>query len=74
MRTEEFERMSECIGEVLGCCRKGAFIMLEDGEKVFAYQFANLLPGTKVICSLQKPARDNLLPRVAVDSVLYDAA
>ena len=74
MGVQEFERFSECEGGVLECCRKGAFIMLENGEKVFAYKFGNLSSGTRVICSFLKPACGDLLARVSVDSVVYDAA
>ena len=38
MGVQEFERFSECEGGVLECCRKGAFIMPENGEKAFAYK------------------------------------
>ena len=74
MGVQEFERFSECEGEVLECCRKGAFIMLENVEKAFAYKFGNLSSGTRVICSFLKPACGDLLARVSVDSVVYDAA
>lgn len=45
MGVQEFERFSECEGEVLECCRKGAFIMLENGEKRLPISLETFLPG-----------------------------
>ena len=39
-----------------------------------AEKFGNLSSGTRVICSFLKPACGDLLARVSVDSVVYDAA
>ena len=35
-----------CYGIVQNCCRKGAFLALDNGEPAFAYGFSNLWPGT----------------------------
>lgn len=70
----EYRSLSDSANVKVRCCRKGAFIMLENGEKAFAYKFGNLSSGTRVICSFLKPACGDLLARVSVDSVVYDAA
>lgn len=69
-----YERFEECIGEVTSRCQKGVFLLLDNGERAFAYQFGNLVAGTKVLCTILKPATDNLLTQVTVDSVQYAVA
>lgn len=66
-----YERFDSAFGVVTGRCGKGAFLTLDNGELAFAYKFSSLLPGTKVLCSIQKPAQGELFTRVSVDSVLF---
>lgn len=69
-----YERMDSCCGVVIRRCQKGVFLKLDNGEQAFAYRFGNLLVGTKVLCSVLKPAAGGLLTRVSIDSVEYAVA
>jgi len=42
---------------------------LDNGQKAFAYKYANLLPGTKVLCTVLKQAVDNRSMLVSIDSI-----
>ena len=65
-----YERFDSAYGIVTGTCRTGAYLQLDNGEIAFAYKFASLRPGTKVLCSIQKLSDGNRYTRVSVDSVL----
>ena len=60
-----------CYGIVESCCRKGAFLALDNGEPAFAYRFGNLRPGTEVLCTVRKLATDDRRKLVTIDSVCY---
>ncbi len=64
-----YERFDGCYGEVTGHCKAGAYLMLDNGQKAFAYKFANLLKGTKVLCTVMKLPKDEKLMLVSIDSV-----
>lgn len=74
MNTMKYERYDECYGRVTSRCRSGAFVELDNGESAFAYKYANLVPGSKVICSILKPAAENLRTMVSITTVLEYAA
>lgn len=67
---ERYEVMDGCYGKVVDRCQKGAFIRLDNGEEAFAYKYAGLRPGTKVLCTVLKQARGTLRTLVDVDSVV----
>ena len=76
MKSEETEALGygvldSCYGTVEYTCRKGAYLILDDGEPAFAYDFGNLRPGTEVLCTVRKLARDNLRVLVFIDSVRH---
>ena len=56
-----YEVMDGCYGTVVGRCQKGAFVTLDNGEDAFAYKFANLWPGTKVLCTVLRLADEGCL-------------
>ena len=58
-----------CYGTITGRCQKGAYLELDNGQKAFAYKYANLLPGTKVLCTVLKQAVDNRSMLVSIDSI-----
>ena len=64
-----YEVMDGCYGEVTDRCQKGAFIRLDNGEEAFAYKFAGLRPGTKVLCTVLRQSRGSLRTLVDVESV-----
>jgi len=64
-----YEVMDGCYGEVTDRCKKGAFIKLDNGEEAFAYKFAGLRPGTKVLCTVLRQASGTLRTLVDVESV-----
>lgn len=65
-----YEVMDGFYGEVIDRCQKGAFIRLDNGEEAFAYKFAGLRTGTKVLCTVLKQARGTLRTLVDVESVI----
>ena len=67
---EGYERFDGCYGTVISRCLKGAYLELDNGEQAFAYKFANLFPGTKVLCTVLKRAAEGRRMLVSIDSVL----
>lgn len=65
-----YERFDSCYGEVTSRCNAGAFLRLENGQDAFAYKFGNLLPGTKVLCTVLKMPTETKRMRVSIDSVM----
>ena len=66
---EKYEVLDGCYGTVVGRCQKGAFVTLDNGEEAFAYRFANLWPGTKVLCTVLRLADESRRKLVSIDSV-----
>lgn len=68
-----YEVLDGCYGTVTGRNRSGAYLELENGQTAFAYKFANLLPGSRVLCTvLRKPTPlHNML--VSIDHVCSHA-
>ena len=64
-----YEKYDGCYGTVVGRCQKGAFLTLDNGEPAFAYRFANLENGSKVLCTVLRQATDDLRMLVSIDSV-----
>ena len=60
-----------CYGIVENCCRKGAFLALDNGEPAFAYNFSSLRPGTEVLCTVRRLAHGDQRKLVTIDSVCY---
>lgn len=60
-----------CYGVIENCCRKGAFLALDNGEPAFAYSFGNLRPGTEVLCTVRRLANGDRRMLVSIDSVCY---
>ncbi len=65
-----YERFDGCYGTVISRCLKGAYLELDNGKQAFAYKFANLFPGTKVLCTVLKQATEEQRMLVSIDSVL----
>ena len=65
------EKMDCLYGTVSSSCGKGLFITLDNGDSVFSY-YGWLKKGTRVLCTVQKKARESLLARVSVDAVMAD--
>lgn len=70
---EKYEVMDSCYGEIIGKRQQGAIIRLDNGEEAISYKFAGLRTGTKVLCTVLKPAQKPL-PLVDVESVIEYAA
>ena len=68
--TTEYEVFDGCYGTVTGRCQKGAFITLDNGQEAFAFRYANLLPGTEVICTVIKKSKEDRRTLVSVDSIV----
>ena len=67
---ETYERFDGCYGRVTGRCLSGAYLTLENGEEAFAYNFGSLLPGTRVLCSVQRMPTEDKRMLVSIDSVV----
>ncbi len=65
-----YERFDGCYGTVTSRCFRGAYLELDNREQAFAYKFANLFPGTKVLCTVLKQAAEGRRMLVSIDSVL----
>ena len=70
---DQYEVFDGCFGTVVGRCQIGAYLKLDNGEDAYAYKFASLLPGTKVLCTVLKLAKENRLKLVSIDSVVQYA-
>lgn len=70
-----YERNDACYGTVTGRNASGCYLTLDNEESAFAYRFSNLLPGTKVICTVRRTGRAEEYRRtlVDIDSVCYAA-
>ena len=68
-----YERFDGCYGEVTGRCKAGAYLTLDNGQEAFAYKFASLLPGTKVLCTVLKMPTEEKRMLVSIDSVRGDS-
>lgn len=71
---ENYEVLEGCYGKVIGTCQKGAFLALDNGQEAFAYKFANLYPGTSVLCTVRRLADAQRRMLVTIDSVVDYAA
>lgn len=69
--TQGYDVLDGCYGIIENCCRKGAFLALDNGELAFAYKFGNLRPGTEVLCTVRRLAYGDQRMLVTIDSVCY---
>jgi len=69
--SQGYEVWDGCYGVVKNRCQKGVFLILDNGEPAFAYKFGNLLPGTEVLCTVQRLAYGDQRMLVTIDSVCY---
>lgn len=70
-KIHDYDILDGCYGIIENCCRKGAFLALDNGEPAFAYNFGNLLPGTEVLCTVKRLAYGDRRKLVTIDSVCY---
>lgn len=73
-----YEKGDAACATVTSHCSKGAFLLLDDGERGFCYQAGNLPVNSKIICSIVRPADNGHSCLVRLDSVCsyngYEAA
>lgn len=69
----QYDVLDGCFGTVVGRNRKGAYLKLDNGEDAYAHKFGNLLPGSKVLCTVLKLAKEDRLKLVSIDSVVQYA-
>lgn len=69
---EDWNIRDSMYGVVVGGCKSGVFLKLENGEEAFA-SFGKLNPGTVVLCTIRKKATENWRILVSIDSVLNRA-
>lgn len=68
----DFEVRDDIRGIVINNTKTGTILILETGETAFA-KFGGLEVGDEVICSIRKPAKDNLYMFVNIDGRLRAA-
>lgn len=68
-----YERFDGCHATVTGTCHSGTFLQLDNGEGAFAYKFASLRPGSKVLCTVLRPALEKRKKLVSIDAILHYA-
>lgn len=66
----EYERFDGCYGTVTSRCGAGAFILLDNGQEAFSYNFSSLTPMTKVLCTVMRLASEGKKMLVSIDSVI----
>lgn len=66
---EELSLRDGLYGTVVGGCRTGLFVELENGLVAFS-KFGFLENGSKVLCSVVKKANETYRTVVSIDSVL----
>lgn len=70
---EDFNARDGVYGVIIGSCKSGVFLKIENGQEAFA-SFGGLNPGTEVLCTVLKKATDKWRVLVAIDSVLRETA
>ena len=70
----DLEIFDNCYGVVTGRNSTGAYLELDNGSEAYARRYANLKPGTKVMCTVLKKPKDYYLALVEIDTVLEYAA
>lgn len=68
-----YEVLDGCYGTVTGRNRSGAYLELDNGQAAFAYKFANLFPGTRVLCTVLRLPTDLRNMLVSIDHVCSHA-
>ena len=68
-KAKDYDIWDGCYGIIENCCRKGAYLVLDNGEPAFAYKFGNLRTGTKVLCTIRKQATEDRRMLVTIDAV-----
>ena len=68
-----YDVLDGCFGTVICRNRKGAYLVLDNGEQAYAHKFANLLPGTKVLCTVLKLPQQEKATLVSIDSIIQYA-
>ena len=59
-----------CFGIISSRSQRGSFIELDNGESAFCYN--SLRAGTKVLCSVLRPALGEKRKLVSIDSIIYE--
>lgn len=70
---EGYDVFDGCFATVRERNRNGVYLELDNGQEAFAFRFANLLPGSKVLCTVLKQADENRRMLVSIDSVVRHA-
>lgn len=70
----EYEVLDMYHAKVIGKCRSGIYVEMENKQRAFAYNFQSLLPGSEVLCSILRKPRGEKGMLVSIDSVLSYAA
>ena len=71
VNTTAYEVFDGCYGTVKDRIREGVYLELDNGQEAFAFRFANLLPGSKVLCTVLKLPREGRKMLVSIDSVVW---
>lgn len=67
--TRTYEKYDGCCGRVIGRCRTGSYLTLDNGQEAFAYKFACLPIGSEVLCTVLRLANEDRRMLVSIDAV-----
>ena len=67
-----YEYGDGCYGKITSNTQKGAYLLLDNGQKAFGYDIANLPYGSTVLCTVQKVAEETkrMCTLVTIDAVI----
>ena len=66
----EYEVLDMYYAKVIGKCRSGIYLEMENNQQAFAYNYLSLLPGSEVLCSILRKPKGEKGMLVSIDSVL----
>lgn len=65
-----YERDDSCYGTIIGRCKAGGFLVLDNGEEAFGYDLGNLPLGSQVICNIRRAGTEARRILVRLESVI----
>lgn len=66
---DEYTRGDGCYAVITSRNRKGSYLELDNGQGAFAYGVGNLQIGTKILCTITRPAIDGKRACARLDSI-----
>ena len=72
--TDEYTKGDCCYAVITSRNSKGSYLELDNGQEAFAYGIGNLRTGTKILCTITRPALGGKRACARLDSIcgLYE--